>query len=66
VLQPRPSAETDEVLAAAFEASKLTAANVGLVVAIALLTVHGWLAGPPSYGARSLCSPPRSRRGWAW
>jgi hypothetical protein len=26
-------------------ASALTAANVGLVVAIVLLTVHGWLAG---------------------
>ena len=33
------------VLAAAFGASKLTAANVGLVVAVVLLTVHGWLAG---------------------
>jgi hypothetical protein len=33
------------VLAAAFGASKLTAANAGLVVAIVLLTVHGWLAG---------------------
>jgi hypothetical protein len=26
-------------------ASALTAANVGLVAAIVLLTVHGWLAG---------------------
>ena len=26
-------------------ASALTAANVGLVVAVVLLTVHGWLAG---------------------
>jgi hypothetical protein len=33
------------VLAAVFGASKLTAANVGLVVAVVLLTVHGWLAG---------------------
>jgi hypothetical protein len=33
------------VLAALAGASKLTAANVGLVVAIVLLTVHGWLAG---------------------
>jgi hypothetical protein len=33
------------VLAALAGASQLTAANVGLVVAIVLLTVHGWLAG---------------------
>jgi len=33
------------VLAALAGAPKLTAANVGLVVAIVLLTVHGWLAG---------------------
>jgi hypothetical protein len=33
------------VLAAVAGASELTAANVGLVVAIVLLTVHGWLAG---------------------
>ena len=33
------------VLAAVAGASKLTAANVGLVVAVVLLTVHGWLAG---------------------
>jgi hypothetical protein len=33
------------VLATAAGASALTAANVGLVVAIVLLTVHGWLAG---------------------
>ena len=33
------------VLAARAGASKLTAANVGLVVAVVLLTVHGWLAG---------------------
>jgi len=33
------------VLADVAGASKLTAANVGLVVAIVLLTIHGWLAG---------------------
>ena len=33
------------VLADVAGASQLTAANVGLVVAIVLLTVHGWLAG---------------------
>jgi hypothetical protein len=33
------------VLAAVFGASRLTAANVGLVVAVVLVTVHGWLAG---------------------
>lgn len=33
------------VLAKVAGASDLTAANVGLVVAILLLTVHGWLAG---------------------
>jgi hypothetical protein len=33
------------VLATVAGASALTAANVGLVMAIALLTVHGWLAG---------------------
>ena len=33
------------VLAKLAGASALTAANVGLVVAIVLLTVHGWLAG---------------------
>jgi hypothetical protein len=33
------------VLAAVAGASKLTAANAGLVVAVVLLTVHGWLAG---------------------
>ena len=33
------------VLAKLAGASDLTAANVGLVVAIVLLTVHGWLAG---------------------
>ena len=33
------------VLATVAGASTLTAANVGLVVAIVLLTVHGWLAG---------------------
>jgi hypothetical protein len=33
------------VLAAVAGASTLTAANVGLVVAVVLLTVHGWLAG---------------------
>ena len=33
------------VLATLAGASALTAANVGLVVAIVLLTVHGWLAG---------------------
>jgi hypothetical protein len=33
------------VLATLARASALTAANVGLVVAIMLLTVHGWLAG---------------------
>ena len=32
------------VLAAVAGASKLTAANIGLVVAVVLLTVHGWLA----------------------
>jgi hypothetical protein len=33
------------VLAKVAGASDLTAANVGLVVAIVLLTMHGWLAG---------------------
>jgi hypothetical protein len=33
------------VVAAAAGASALTAANAGLVVAVVLLTVHGWLAG---------------------
>ena len=33
------------VLAGLAGASALTAANVGLVVAVVLLTVHGWLAG---------------------
>jgi hypothetical protein len=33
------------VLATLAGASALTAANVGLVMAIVLLTVHGWLAG---------------------
>jgi hypothetical protein len=33
------------VLAKVGGASELTAANVGLVVAIVLLTIHGWLAG---------------------
>jgi hypothetical protein len=33
------------VLAALAGASALTAANAGLVVAIVLRTVHGWLAG---------------------
>ena len=33
------------VLAAVAGASELTAANVGLVVVVVLLTVHGWLAG---------------------
>ena len=33
------------VLARLAGASALTAANVGLVAAIVLLTVHGWLAG---------------------
>ena len=33
------------VLAKVAGASDLTAANVGLVVAVVLLTVHGWLAG---------------------
>ena len=33
------------VLASVAGASALTAANAGLVVAIVLLTVHGWLAG---------------------
>ena len=33
------------VLAKVAGASELAAANVGLVVAIVLLTVHGWLAG---------------------
>jgi hypothetical protein len=33
------------VLAMAAGASELTAANAGLVVAIVLLAVHGWLAG---------------------
>jgi hypothetical protein len=33
------------VLARVAGAASLTAANVGLVVAIVLLTVHGWLAG---------------------
>ena len=33
------------VLAHLAGASDLTAANVGLVVAVVLLTVHGWLAG---------------------
>ena len=33
------------VLAKVAGASDLTAANVGLVVAVVLLTIHGWLAG---------------------
>ena len=33
------------VLARLAGASALTAANVGLIVAIVLLTIHGWLAG---------------------
>ena len=33
------------VLAALAGASALTAANVGLVVAMVVLTIHGWLAG---------------------
>ena len=33
------------VLVSVAGASKLTAANAGLVVAVVLLTVHGWLAG---------------------
>jgi hypothetical protein len=33
------------VLARLAGASELTAANVGLVAAVILLTVHGWLAG---------------------
>jgi hypothetical protein len=33
------------VLASVAGASMLTAANVGLVVAVVLLTIHGWLAG---------------------
>jgi hypothetical protein len=33
------------VLARLAGASALTAANVGLVAAIVLLTIHGWLAG---------------------
>jgi hypothetical protein len=33
------------VLATLAGTSALTAANAGLVVAIVLLTVHGWLAG---------------------
>jgi hypothetical protein len=33
------------VLATVAGASAHTAANVGLVVAVVLLTVHGWLAG---------------------
>jgi len=33
------------VLATLAGASALTAANVGLGVAMALLTIHGWLAG---------------------
>ena len=33
------------VLARLAGASALTAANVGLVAAVILLTVHGWLAG---------------------
>jgi hypothetical protein len=33
------------VLARAAGAANLTAANVGLVVAVLLLTLHGWLAG---------------------
>ena len=33
------------VLATVAGASALTAANVGLVVAMVLLTIHGWLAG---------------------
>src|SRR5580698_4480975 len=34
------------VLARLAGASALTAANVGLVIAVLLLTPHGWLAGP--------------------
>ena len=43
-------------------ASALTAANVGLVVAMALLTIHGWLGARPSFRDGSSWSPPRLQR----
>jgi len=55
------------VLATLVRASPLTAANVGLVVAMALLTIHGWMAGRAAQlqAGSSLLSP-RLPRDWAW
>ena len=55
------------VLATLAGATALTAANVGLVVAMALLTIHGWMAGRAAQlqAGSSLLSP-RLPRDWAW
>jgi hypothetical protein len=48
-------------------ASALATANVGLAMAIVLLTIYG--CGPadrPSCAAGNFCSPPRLRRRWGW
>ena len=55
------------VLARLAGASALTAANVGLVVAVLLLTFHGWLAGRAGNcgaGSSSWPRPSRRRSGW--
>ena len=55
------------VLARVAGASALAAANVGLVTAALLLTVHAWLAGDrPGYAVGNCCSPARLQRSWAW
>ena len=43
---PRPTHPARPGAGPACRASDLTAANVGLVAALILLTFHGWLAGP--------------------
>jgi hypothetical protein len=53
------------VLTALAGASALTAANVGLVVAMVLLTIHGWLGARPSFRDGSSWSPPRLQPDWA-
>ena len=55
------------VLARLAGASALTAANVGLVAAIVLLTVHGWMASRAASctaGSSSSPRPPQPRWGW--
>jgi len=55
------------VLATVAGASALTAANVGLVVAIVLLTIHGWLAGRAAQlQGWKLAVSPRLPRDWGW